>query len=275
MGELEGGWRTKLQEPGEPPLVSIVTVVFNGAASIERTIRSVLGQDLPGLEYLIIDGGSTDGTLDIIRRYEDNIAYWTSGPDRGIYDAMNKGIALCRGEWVGLINADDAYAEGAVRMAMDAAAKHPEANIIHGDIAIHYPNGGSKVKHAKLSGFLLRYWEMVLNHPSFFVRRSYYADHPFDPGFRVSGDHLWTLKAWREDPRQFVHVPQVLAHFSAGGASMTIPLGKVLKESDRMSEALGYGLGERWLAKLVRMALYLPVIAKLHFNQFVAHLRSK
>lgn len=275
MEKQEGGQRATGRDADARPKVSIVTVVFNGAASLERTIQSVLGQGLPDIEYLIIDGGSTDGTLDIIRRYDDRLAYWVSEKDKGIYDAMNKGIALCRGEWVGMINADDAYADGAVGMAMDEAAKHPGANIIHGDISIHYPNGGNKVKRAKLSGFLLKYWEMVLNHPSFFVRRSYYAEHPFDPAFRVSGDHLWTLRAWLEDPAQFVHVPQVLAHFSAGGASMTIPLGKVLRESDRMSDALGYGFFQRWLAKFVRTALYLPVIAKLRFNQFVAHLHSK
>lgn len=268
----EGGTRIHGQAPAAAPKVSIVTVVYNGAATLERTIQSVLGQDFQSIEYIIVDGGSTDDTLDIIRKYEDRIAYWTSGRDKGIYDAMNKGIALCKGEWVGLINADDAYAEGAVRMAMDAADA-PGINIVHGDILVLYPGGGSKVKHAKRSGFLLKYWEMVLNHPSFFVRRSYYGTHPFDPAFKVSGDHHWTLRAWMEDPWQFRYVPEVLAQFTAGGASMTNPLGRVLEESDRMGTSLGFTRWEKWLARTVRAGLYLPGMAKLWFNGMVSTLR--
>lgn len=271
---MEGGKRTQGTDRGTRPKVSIVTVVYNGAATLERTIQSVLGQDFPDIEYIIVDGGSNDGTLDIIRAYEDRLAYWSSAKDKGIYDAMNKGISLCTGEWVGMINADDAYAEGAVRRAVEAGDGRPGINIVHGDILIHYPNGGSKVKHAKRSGFLLKYWEMVLNHPSFFVRRSYYQGRPFDPAFRVGGDHHWTLRAWREDPGQFLYIPQVQAHFAAGGASMVIPLGAALRESDRMGAVLGFNAWERFLARAVRIGLYLPGMAKLWFNQMVAPLRK-
>lgn len=271
----EGGIRTKAKDGNARFKVSVVTVVYNGAATLERTIQSVLGQDFPGIEYIIVDGGSSDGTVDIIRKYEDRLAYWVSEKDQGIYDAMNKGISLCTGEWVGLINADDAYAHGAVRRAMEAVGERSGINIVHGDILINYPNGNSKVKQAKRSGFLLKYWEMVLNHPSFFVRRSYYQGRPFDPGFRVSGDHHWTLRAWREDPGQFLYVPQVMALFTAGGASMTNPLGAVLRESDRMGRALGFSGWERFLARSVRTGLYLPGMAKLWFNQMVAPLRKK
>ncbi len=253
--------------------VSIITVVYNGAATLERTIESVLAQDYGNLEYIIVDGGSTDGTLDIIRKHEAKLACWVSERDKGIYDAMNKGIAMATGDWVGLINADDAYAPGAVAKAMRAVAGRPAVNIVHGDILIDYPNGHAKVKRAKQSGFLLKYWEMVLNHPSFFVRRSYYRGHPFDPAFRVSGDHLWTLRAWREAPAQFLYVPEVLALFTAGGASMTNPLGKVLAESDRMADALGFSWREKMTARFVRTALYLPAMAKLQLNQLVATLR--
>lgn len=271
----EGGSRIKDPRPGPVPLVSIVTVVYNGGATLERTIQSVLQQDFQGVEYIIVDGGSTDNTLDIIRKYEDRLAYWCSAKDNGIYDAMNKGVALCTGEWVGLINADDAYAEGAISKAMAAAQGRPEVNIVHGDILVHYSNGAEKVKYAKCSGFLLKYWEMVLNHPSFFVRRSYYRDHPFDPSFRVSGDHHWTLRAWMEDPQQFLYVPQVLAHFTAGGASMTNSLGRSLRESDRMGASLGFNQLERWMANGVRIALFLPGMAKLWFNERIAPLRHK
>lgn len=266
--------REEMGQGGEKQAkVSIITVVYNGAATLERTIESVLAQGYGNLEYIIVDGGSTDGTLEIIRKHEANLARWVSERDKGIYDAMNKGIAMASGEWVALINADDAYAPDAVAKAMHAVQGRPDINIVHGDILIDYPNGSAKVKHAKRSGFLLKYWEMVLNHPSFFVRRSYYKSHAFDPSFRVSGDHLWTLRAWRETPSQFLYVPEVLALFTAGGASMTNPLGKVLAESDRMAEVLGFSLREKMTARFVRTALYLPAMAKLRFNQLVATLR--
>ena len=84
------------------PLVSVVTVCYNSIATIERTILSVLEQDYPCTEYIIIDGGSTDGTIEIIKKYEERLAAWTSEPDSGIYDAMNKGIKQCTGEWIHL-----------------------------------------------------------------------------------------------------------------------------------------------------------------------------
>ncbi len=268
---MKGGRRTKGLGPADgAPLVSIVTVVYNGAATLEDTIRSVLAQDHSAIEYIVVDGGSTDGTLDILRRYEDRIDLWVSERDKGIYDAMNKGVALCTGEWVGLINADDRYADGAVARAMQAGHDRPDVNIVHGDILIHYPNGVSKVKYPRRSGFLLKYWEMVLNHPSFFVRRSYYEGRPFDAALRVSGDHKWTLQAWMRSPEQFLYVPAVLAHFSAGGASMTNPLGKVLREGRKVGRDLGLSVPERWLGSCVRTALYLPAWAKLRFNQYVS-----
>jgi glycosyltransferase involved in cell wall biosynthesis len=274
---LEGGRRLR----GKPaaatdgPLVSIVTVVYNGAATLERTIRSVLEQDHPHIEYIVVDGGSTDGTLGIIQRYEDRIALWLSEPDRGIYDAMNKGVALCTGEWVALINADDWYEPGAVRRVVEAVKDRPDINIVHGDIWIHYPNGHRKVKRARQSGFLLKYWEMVLNHPTFFVRRSYYAGRPFDAGLRVSGDHKWAVQAWMDGPRQFLYLPVVLANFTAGGASMRIPLGRVLQEGRRVSRDIGLGPWGTFIGQLVRIALYVPQYLKLLFNQHVSPLLGK
>ncbi|MBK8225698.1 MAG: glycosyltransferase [Flavobacteriales bacterium] len=275
---LHGGQRTRGIAPeqrADAPLVSIVTVVFNGAATLERTIQSVLAQSYPNIEYIIVDGGSTDGTLEIIRRYEDRLSYWESARDKGIYDGMNKGVALCTGEWVGLINADDWYAPHSVERAMGAVRGKSGINIVHGDIWLEYPNGHSKVKRARLNGFLLKYWEMVLNHPSFFVRRSYYATHPFDITIKVSGDHKWTVDAWMETPRQFLYLAEPLAHFTAGGASMRVPLGRMLREGRLVSRAIGHGPFGVALSQLVRLALYVPQGLKLIFNQHVSPLAGK
>jgi hypothetical protein len=188
---------------------------------------------------------------------------------------MNKGVALCTGEWVGLINADDWYEGDTVERVVKAVKARPDINIVHGDIWIHYPNGHRKQKTAKRNGFLLTYWEMVLNHPSFFVRRSYYQGRPFDATLRVSGDHKWTLSAWMESQAQFLYLPGPLANFTAGGASMTIPLKRVLSEGKRVSHDLGLGTFGTFVGQLTRTALYVPQFLKLQFNQFVSPLTSK
>lgn len=276
--ERTGGRRAKGEQrtgTAHAPLVSIVTVVYNGAATLERTMQSVLAQDHPNIEYIVVDGGSTDGTLDLLSRYDDRLDLWVSQKDKGIYDAMNKGVALCTGEWVALINADDWYEPDTVSRVVAAAKDRPDINIVHGDIWIHYPNGHKKLKRAKRNGFLLKYWEMVLNHPSFFVRRSYYQGRPFDATLRVSGDHKWTLHAWLESTKQFLYLPVPLANFTAGGASMRIPLKKVLKEGSRVSHDLGLGTFGTWVGHLVRIALHVPQYLKLQFNQYVSPLLQR
>lgn len=269
----EGGLRVQGKAPKdapERPLVSIVTVVYNGAATLRRTIDSVLGQTYGNIEYILVDGGSSDGTIDIIREYEDRIAYWTSGRDKGIYDAMNKGVSLCTGQWVGLINADDWYERDTVERVLKAAGEDPMVNVLHGDIWMHYPNGERSLKRARVSWFLLKYWEMVLNHPSFFVRRSFYQERPFDAGLRVSADHKWTYEAYRDAPESFRYLPFPLANFTVGGASMSVPLKRVLAEGRQVSHDLGMGAFGTLLGLTVRTVLYPLQHLKLRFNQFVA-----
>jgi glycosyltransferase involved in cell wall biosynthesis len=91
------------------PLISIITVVYNGVSTLEQTILIVINQTYKNIEYIIIDGGSIDGTVDIIKKYEDKLAYWVSEPDKGIYDAMNKGIDKATGEWINFMNAGDCF----------------------------------------------------------------------------------------------------------------------------------------------------------------------
>src|SRR5574338_486367 len=116
------------------PLISIITVCYNSVKTIEETIQSVLAQDYPAIEYIIVDGGSKDGTLDVIYQYKHKISQIISEPDNGIYDAMNKGIHLAKGDVVGLLNADDIYANNKVISAIMQVMSDPNIEACYGDL---------------------------------------------------------------------------------------------------------------------------------------------
>ena len=118
------------------PRISIITPSFNQASFLERTIQSVLNQGYPSLEFIVIDGGSTDGSVDIIRKYADRLSYWVSEPDRGQVDAINKGLERATCEWVCWQNSDDVFFPGAFSDLAEAAAQHPEAGLIVGNMML-------------------------------------------------------------------------------------------------------------------------------------------
>ena len=133
-----GGQGTEVGQQPERPhlLVSVITVVLNGADCLERCIQSVLEQGFREKEHIIIDGGSTDGTLEILRDYSDRIDCWISGPDDGIYDAMNKGIVLSRGKYIKLLNADDMLAPDSIAKAVKVFSREENTICIKGNVEV-------------------------------------------------------------------------------------------------------------------------------------------
>jgi len=215
---LEGGRRLRegprTSRPGAP-LLSVITVVLNGERHLEKTVRSVLEQSFGDVEYIVIDGGSTDGTVDILRRYEERLDYWVSEPDRGIYDAMNKGIGLSGGDLVGILNSDDRYLPG----ALDAvAAEYREGGNRKAVIA-----GPWKVlfRDRELGTLVpsLKFHDLRICHQAMFVpRRAYEEFGPYDTGYRYSADLDMALRLYRGGC-EFRFVEQPIAAYNTFGAS--------------------------------------------------------
>src|SRR5690349_11491988 len=129
-------------------MVTVVTVVFNDVHNIEKTILSVLNLEYKPLEYIIVDGASTDGTTDIIRKYSDRIKRWITEPDKGIYDAMNKGIAMATGDWINFMNSGDRFASPG---SLTFFEKAPQADVVYGRARIEYPSFSREWKNSPIS----------------------------------------------------------------------------------------------------------------------------
>jgi glycosyltransferase involved in cell wall biosynthesis len=195
-------------------LTSIVTPSYNQAPYIEETIRSVLAQDTSQIEYLIVDGGSTDGTVEIIKKYEDKITWWASETDRGQTDAINKGFARAKGEILAWLNSDDTYEPGAVAAAVKYLQDHPSVGMVYGDCNYINESGAviGRFHSAQTDYRLLRRGYTHIPQQTMFFRVELWKQlGPLDPSFYFAMDYdLWTRIARRTEIR---YVPQTWANF--------------------------------------------------------------
>ncbi len=152
--------------------ISVITICYNAEKTIEETINSVIHQDYPELEYIIIDGGSTDGTIEIVNKYWDKIAYFVSEPDKGISDAFNKGIKASTGEIIGMINADDLYYKDALKTVGSFFEDNPDTDVTFGDYLLFNSKEYSGRRKAPNTNLTDLKFTFELNHPTVFVKRS-------------------------------------------------------------------------------------------------------
>lgn len=203
--------------------VSIITVCFNSAGTIEDTIRSVLGQNYKDIEYIIIDGGSVDGTMDIVNKYKDRISKIISEPDKGIYDGMNKGIGLATGDVIGFLNADDIYADNLVLERVAAAFSDSSIEACYADMVyVNRFNLNKTVRYWKSCDFKDGLFEKgwVPPHPTFFVRRNIYEKlGGFDLDYRLAADFELMLRFLSRYRIKSVYIPEIFVKMRLGGST--------------------------------------------------------
>ena len=209
--------RGPLPDPQNAPLLSVITVVRNGAATIERTLQSVIAQKTPAIEYLVLDGASTDETLHHIKHYANDIDYWHSKPDAGIAAAFNAGLELARGQYLSFLNADDWYAPGALSTVQAVLQEDPSIKWLCG--AINYSDPWSDFQRVELAEpkNLSRY--MSVYHPSMVIER---ATHQrvglYNENLDYAMDSEWTHRALKSGVSPKI-LPTVIANMTLGGTS--------------------------------------------------------
>jgi glycosyltransferase involved in cell wall biosynthesis len=211
---MEGGLRTRGEGKRidlKRPLISVITPVYNAISSIERCIRSVLEQPYDNVEHILVDGGSTDGTLDIISQYETKLDYWVSGPDAGIYDAMNKGINLARGDWLYFLGADDILVRCLHKVT--PYLKHVSF-IYYGDVYMPVKN---KVYGGAFTTDRLRVQNIC--HQSIFYPRRVFQDNLYSLKYQVLADYEFNMRAWGDRRFHFRYIPVLVAIHADNGLS--------------------------------------------------------
>ncbi len=236
--------------------ISIITITFNAAATIRTAIESVLSQSYPTLEYLVVDGGSTDGTLEILKEYGTKIQ-WVSEPDKGIYDAMAKGVARASGEIIGMVNADDFYPDNqVVQRVADTFLTNPELDAVYGDL--HYVDakdeakvvrewvGGEYKKELFLSGWMPP-------HPTFFLTKKAYLTYgSYNPIFKSAGDYELMLRMLYKYELKAKYIPHVQMKMRTGGVSNVSLRNRIRANNEDYQAWILNGLTPKWYTRFAK-----------------------
>ncbi|HEY4322430.1 MAG TPA: glycosyltransferase family 2 protein [Mucilaginibacter sp.] len=220
------------------PKLTVITVVYNNAKDIERTMLSVLNQSYPNIEYIIVDGLSNDGTLEIIKRYKSRIAKLISEKDKGIYDAMNKGLAIATGDYVLFMNSADEFYEPETVAKVFAAGD--DADIYYGETEMIDDKGQShgQRRHKAPENFNWRSFKYGMNvsHQAIYIRRS--LVEPYNSRYKLSADIDWIIRAAKKS-RKIINVNQYVAKYQVGGMSKTKHRESLLERFDIMKRYYG------------------------------------
>lgn len=240
-------------------IISIITVTYNASELLEKTILSVLEQSYNNVEYIIIDGGSKDATVECIRKYKDQLAYWESKPDRGIYHAMNKGVAKATGAWICFLNAGDVFDNKFVVEKMVAAIPTDKsAKILYGDVITLGKDGE---RNEKIASAPCNKHRMYFCHQSAFVSTNLLRTYPFDENYKMSADFKFFKESYYRGDG-FVHMPFPVAIYDMSGISNTNRTAGIRENMDVIKEV------DRGIVKY-------KFLLKLFFTLTVLQIRSR
>jgi len=263
----------------QKPLFSIITVVYNGAKTIEETIQSILVQSYTNIEYIVIDGGSTDGTVEIIKKYNDKISYWVSEADGGIYDAMNKGIKISSGDIIGIVNADDTLYSNTLKNVQELISLH-NLDYTYGSIHLMDERGvvfGETTPMSQKDIAVRKYIDMPFPHPSMFVKKKVYKKVAlFNNEFRLSADYDLVLRVLDADFKGLAlstHTGKFRSEGTSGGIGTFIDTKNVLL-SHNVTKVLVYK--NMWISIFkVLLMRYFPALSSKFRVKFRKQSRHK
>ena len=259
---FEGGLRAQKgykKSLSDIPLISVITVVFNAADTLKDTIESVRSQTYQNVEHIVIDGGSTDGTIDILRQYDQVVDYWLSEKDAGIYDAMNKGIALCTGDYIGMLNADDMFADNSVLQNIIDEFNAKKVDAVFSCLNIVEKNNLShvlrKYRVSNFSSFLLKIGVMP-PHPTFYCKKSVYKDAGrYKTNYKITADFEMLVRLLIKQKITWSFINKVTVIMRSGGVSNRGIKSAVLLNSEIIRACKENNLYTNWLFLFLKLPI--------------------
>lgn len=243
--------------------ISIITITYNSEATLEDTIKSVITQDYPELEYIIVDGLSKDGTMDIVNRYRDNISIVISEKDKGISDAFNKGIRAATGDLIGIINSDDMLMPGALQAV--AAKIKEDTDVVYGKAYRLYEDGSTREYLPRDLGIFT--YKMPLVHPATFVKKSAYEKYGyFNVNYRYCMDRAVLYQMYCGGAK-FQYIDEFLAYYRMGGTSENQYWNGTLKEGEQISIDFGMNPIKAKLITVYKKFRYIAVLIVQKFRK--------
>ena len=220
------------------PKITVITATYNCVDTIEQCISSVVNQTYNDLEYIVIDGGSTDGTVEIIKKYDEKIAYWCSEPDKGIYDAWNKGVSHATGDYINFIGSDDAmYGDKAIENI--SSQFENTIDVLAGNVlSVNEANGFELLQHNGRVKDKNNYTGGCIVMQGTFVQRKLCNKYKFDTSYKVASDYKFFLQYYYDESVRIKFIDDVIQYFSDGGVSST-DFDFVKQEDNRIYKELG------------------------------------